>query len=97
MLVSEHSLTNLMARPVSIDDDVILRAARDVFLEHGVRGTTAEVAQRAGVSEGSVFKRWKTKEELFHAAMNQRQAGEATFLHDIMQRVGKGDLREQLI
>ena len=97
MLVSEHSLIYIMARPVSIDDDVILRAAREVFLAHGVRGTTAEVAQRAGVSEGSVFKRWKTKEELFHAAMNQRQAGEATFLHDIMGRVGKGDLREQLI
>mgnify|MGYP001134528590 CR=1 FL=1 len=70
-----------MARPTSIDDDQILTAARAVFLEHGIRGTTLEVAQRAGVSEGSIFKRWKTKEELFHAAMNQRAAGEATFLH----------------
>jgi AcrR family transcriptional regulator len=86
-----------MARPVSIDDDQILAAARGVFLEHGIRGTTAEVASRAGVSEGSIFKRWKTKEELFNAAMSQGSAGEATFLHNIMDRVGQGDLREHLI
>jgi AcrR family transcriptional regulator len=85
-----------MARPVSIDDDEILAAAREVFLEHGIRGTTAEVAQRAGVSEGSIFKRWKTKEDLFHAAM-RKVPDDATFLVGLMDRVGKGDLREHLI
>lgn len=86
-----------MARPVSIDDDEILAAAREVFLAHGVRGTTAEVAARAGVSEGSIFKRWKTKEELFRAAMRGDRTGEPDFIRGLMQRVGKGDLREHLI
>ena len=86
-----------MARPVSIDDDVILKAAREVFLEHGVRGTTAQVAYRAGVSEGSVFKRWKTKEELFHAAMRSTDGDDTGFLAGIMDRVGQGDLREHLM
>ena len=38
-----------MARPVSIKDETIIAAARQVFLERGIQATTAEVAQRAGV------------------------------------------------
>ena len=59
-----------MARPVSIRDEDLLEAARFVFLEKGVRATTAEVAARAGVSEGILFKRFGSKEELFRAAMH---------------------------
>ncbi|MBK6513564.1 MAG: TetR family transcriptional regulator [Polyangiaceae bacterium] len=40
-----------MARPTVIRNEAILEAARDVFLERGILGTSAEVAQRAGVSE----------------------------------------------
>lgn len=58
-----------MARPTVIQTEQILDAARAVFLEKGVAATSAEVAQRAGVSEGSIFKRFKTKSELFQAAM----------------------------
>ena len=61
-----------MARPTSIKDETIVAAAREVFLERGIQATTAEVAERAGVSEGSVFKRFKTKSELFRAAMGDR-------------------------
>jgi AcrR family transcriptional regulator len=85
-----------MARPVSIDDEQILAAAREVFLAHGIRGTTAEVAQRAGVSEGSIFKRWKTKEDLFHAAMRNEPTSDNSFIAGLDERVGKGDLREHL-
>ncbi len=58
-----------MARPTVIQTETILEAARQVFLEKGVQATSAEVAERAGVSEGSIFKRFKTKSELFQAAM----------------------------
>ena len=44
--------------------------ARDVFLERGIRATTLEVAERAGVSEGVLFHRFKSKEALFSAAMD---------------------------
>lgn len=44
--------------------------ARDVFLERGIRATTLEVAERAGVSEGVLFHRFKSKEGLFSAAMD---------------------------
>jgi len=41
-----------------------------VFLERGIRATTLEVAERAGVSEGALFHRFKSKEALFGAAMD---------------------------
>jgi AcrR family transcriptional regulator len=85
-----------MARPVLIKDETILAAAREVFLEHGIRATTAEVALRAGVSEGSVFKRFKSKFELFRSAMFEA-LDEPAWLHDLPNRVGKGEVREQLI
>jgi AcrR family transcriptional regulator len=58
-----------LARPTRISLEGILEAARAVFLEHGVAATTAEVARRAAVAEGSIFKRFATKAELFRAAM----------------------------
>jgi AcrR family transcriptional regulator len=58
-----------MARPRTIDDAVILRAARELFLRKGASLTTAEVAKKAGVAQGTLFKRYKTKGALFRAAM----------------------------
>ena len=58
-----------MSRPIVITEEQILDAARGVFLERGISATTAEVARRAGIAEGSIFKRFKTKIDLFRAAM----------------------------
>ena len=57
-------------RPPSIDSERLLGVAREVFLERGIRATTLEVAERAGVSEGVLFHRFKSKEGLFSAAMD---------------------------
>jgi len=84
-----------MARPVSISEDAILNAARRVFLKHGYQAGTAQVARAAGVSEGSLFKHFKTKEALFLAAMaveSQEQEWEAR----LMRSVGTGDIRAML-
>ena len=58
-----------MARPQSISDEEILEAARDVVLEHGVQVATSVIAEEAGISEGTIFRRFETKETLFHKAM----------------------------
>jgi len=58
-----------MARTKSISDQVLLRAARDVFVKGGFAASTKSIARRAGVSEGVLFQRFSTKEELFFAAM----------------------------
>ena len=54
-----------MPRPRTITDQHILGAAREVFSEHGFSATTAQIARRAGISEGTLFKRFASKEELF--------------------------------
>jgi AcrR family transcriptional regulator len=64
-----------MARPVSISDDQILEAARAVFTEKGPRATTAEIAERAEVAEGTLFKRFGNKAGLHKAAMTSDIAG----------------------
>jgi AcrR family transcriptional regulator len=84
-----------MARPVQIKDETIIEAARQVFLERGILATTAEVALRAGVSEGSVFKRFKSKVELFQAAMKE-QLDEPAWLRSLSERVGTGQVRDNL-
>lgn len=64
-----------MARPVTISADQILDAARALFTEKGPRATTAEIAERAGVSEGILFKRFGSKVGLHRAAMTSDMAG----------------------
>ncbi len=57
--------TSPVPRPRKIDDATILTAARPLFLEKGPGATTKEVAAHAGVSEGLLFQRYKTKADLF--------------------------------
>lgn len=83
-----------MARPVVIRDETIIQAAREIFLERGIQATTAEVALRAGVSEGSVFKRFKSKFELFRAAMGAE--ARPSWMEGLEARVGAGDVRENM-
>lgn len=47
----------------------ILVAAEAVFGEHGATGSTEEVASRAGVGIGTVFRHFPTKAELIEAAL----------------------------
>lgn len=58
-----------MARPSTITDEQILEAARVVFFRDGTSATTADIAQQAGISEGTIFRRFPTKQDLFVAAM----------------------------
>lgn len=84
-----------MARPVTIDNGAILATARRVFLKHGFQVPASRVAREAGVSEGSLFKHFKTKTALFRAAMeveSQEQEWEAL----LMRSVGEGDMQRTL-
>jgi len=58
-----------MGRPRTRSNEQLLDAARAVFLEQGVFGSTKEIARRAGVSEAALFKRFSTKAQLFMLAM----------------------------
>jgi len=58
-----------MGRPRLIETQEILEAARDTFLGEGVGATTGAIARRAGISGATIFKRFRTKADLFFAAM----------------------------
>lgn len=83
-----------MARPVSISSERILSAAREVFLEEGFSARTTEIARRAGISEGTIFKRFPTKQALFAAAMG---ADSSQWTESLPERIGRGELRDNLV
>jgi AcrR family transcriptional regulator len=52
--------------------DAIISTAIDIIDEYGIQGlSTREVAKRQGVSEGTVFKHFKTKNGLILAVLDQ--------------------------
>ena len=83
-----------MPRPVTISTEHIVECARAQFLEHGSGVPTSVIASAAGISEGTIFKRFPTKMALFAAAMG---LPEPLFLDSLPARVGQGDIRDQLI
>lgn len=58
-----------MTRKKSTSDEVILDAARNMFLAEGVGVSTRKIAAKAGVSEGILFQRYGSKKVLFFKAM----------------------------
>ena len=58
-----------MPRNKTITDEEILAVARSLFLQEGARASTKTLAKIVGISEAVIFQRFKTKEDLFFAAM----------------------------
>ena len=83
-----------MARTRSISNEQILSAAREIFMEQGIEAKTSEIARHAGVSEGTIFARFKTKEALFIEAMAMPTT--PPWMASLDDKVGKGALREQI-
>jgi AcrR family transcriptional regulator len=65
-----------LARPLRRDAERnrqrILQAASEVFTEHGLDVSLDEVARQAGVGVGTVYRRFRTKEELVQALFVDR-------------------------
>ncbi|SNY31343.1 TetR/AcrR family transcriptional regulator [Paractinoplanes atraurantiacus] len=63
-----------LRRDAQINRDRIIRAAQEVFAERGLAGTFHDIADRAGVGLGTVYRRFPTKEELVEVVFAQRLA-----------------------
>jgi AcrR family transcriptional regulator len=50
----------------------VLDAAREVFAEQGIDAPVTEIADRAGVGVGTIFRRFPTKDDLLVAVVQQR-------------------------
>ncbi|WP_230673497.1 TetR/AcrR family transcriptional regulator [Rathayibacter sp. Leaf248] len=49
----------------------LLKAAADVFADRGADGSIAEIAARAGIGKGTVFRHFPTKEDLLAAIIGE--------------------------
>jgi AcrR family transcriptional regulator len=85
----------MRGRPPSIREEDILDAARDVFRKDGHATTTAKIAKRAGVSEGILFYRYKSKEALL-AAVIERETQPPESLRDVLKTAGERSVAENL-
>ena len=78
-------------------DQAILRAALELFIEHGVAGASIErIAKRAGVAKTSVYRRWSSREALLAQAIEA--ARNATgYTVDLMDRTAPQDFVKLLV
>jgi AcrR family transcriptional regulator len=83
-----------MARPPKITNDEILAAARQVFLTQGMGASTLEIAELAGISEASIFKRFGTKQALFLAAIGVTET--PTWLKAMSGKVPTANIKAEL-
>jgi AcrR family transcriptional regulator len=54
---------------------LIVDAATDAFRELGLDASVAEIARRAGVGTGTLFRNFPTKDDLIYAVVEQRMDG----------------------
>jgi AcrR family transcriptional regulator len=59
-----------MSRCPTINDDVILEAARRLFVEHGASLPVQVIADEVGLSEAAIYKRFATKSSLMRRALS---------------------------
>ena len=84
-----------MARPRLIDDEELLVSLRESFLKLGPAASTQELAARAGVSEGTLFKRFESKHRMFALAMRLPPL-EGPWIDEMLDRAGTGSLGDHL-
>ena len=85
------------ARPLSPDDrrEAIIEATRPLLYVHGQGATTKLIAEAAGIAEGTIFRHFSTKDELFDAVL-EREFDPAKFLARLAEIDPDLPLRERL-
>jgi AcrR family transcriptional regulator len=61
-----------LRRDASLNRERIVAAARELFAERGLEVTMDEIARRAGVGVGTVYRRFPRREEIIQALFEQR-------------------------
>lgn len=86
------------AAPMSAEDrrSAIVEATLPLLLEHGRTVTTRQIADAAGVAEGTIFRVFESKDDLVLAAVEQGTDIEP-FLDDLASIDARLDLRGRLL
>lgn len=78
-------------------NDKIQEAASYLFAQKGVSGTNVqEIADRAGISIGLLYKHYKTKEELFNELVNMAKTGLAETIKRVLSDDNPKDILTEI-
>jgi AcrR family transcriptional regulator len=89
-------ILSLMARPRAASKEAILEATLDVFRERGYEGTTIPaIAERLGVSQGTLYNYFPSKEKLLFACARAGGTPGAIFTQ-LREQVGVRPVSELL-
>ena len=68
------SVKPVRAKSLSVEDrqSMILDAVTPLLIEHGQGVTTRQIAQCAGIAEGTIFRAFDSKDDLLRAAMDRQ-------------------------
>jgi AcrR family transcriptional regulator len=96
--VKSASVRRERARPLSPEQrrEAIIEATRPLLHEHGQGTTTRMIAEAAGIAEGTIFRIFATKDELFDAVL-EREFDPEPFLARVAAIDAALPLRERLI
>ncbi|CAM5352368.1 TetR/AcrR family transcriptional regulator [Streptomyces canarius] len=70
-------MTNSVTKPMRSDAirtrKLLMEAAATAFAEQGVEASISEIAERAGIGKGTVFRHFSTKEDLLASVVSENQ------------------------
>lgn len=86
------------ARPLSPEERraEIIAATRPLLYEHGRATTTRLIADAAGIAEGTIFRAFASKEELFDAVL-EAEFDPSSFLEEVLRIDPDLELRERMV
>ena len=86
------------AKPLAPEErrEAIIAATRPLLYEHGRATTTKLIAEAAGIAEGTVFRAFATKEELFDAVL-EAEFDPGPFLAEVERIDPDLELRDRLV
>jgi AcrR family transcriptional regulator len=75
----------------------LLAAAEAEFAEHGLDASVADIARRAGIGKGTVFRHFPTKEDLLAAVVLDRVITLTALAHELAGRPDPGPALEEFL